>query len=153
MTELDHTDRRILRVLQRRGRISNAELAEEVSLSASACHRRLARLEETGTIAGYAAHLDRAALGLGSNVFVEVTLAAQTEEALEAFEAAVARIPEILECHLMAGSADYLLKIVVADTEDFARLHRKHLACLPSVARLQSSFVLKKVRETTELPV
>lgn len=153
MTEMDSTDRRILRVLQRQGRISNADLAEKVSLSASACHRRLSRLEDAGIIAGYAALLDRNAMGRGSNVFVEVTLSAQSEDALDAFEAAVQRIPEIIECHLMSGAADYLLKMAVADTEDFARLHRKHLARLPGVARLQSSFVLRKIRETTELPI
>ncbi|WP_108893536.1 Lrp/AsnC family transcriptional regulator [Palleronia abyssalis] len=151
--DLDETDRRILRQLQRTGRLSNAELSEAVALSPSACHRRVARLEQAGIIGGYVALLDRAALGRRATVFVEITLAGQTVEALDSFEAAVMRIPEVLECHLTAGGADYLLKIVVEDSEDFARLHRQHLSRLPGVSQMQSSFALKRVRETTELPL
>jgi Lrp/AsnC family leucine-responsive transcriptional regulator len=150
---LDETDRRILVQLQRQGRLSNAELSEAVALSPSACHRRVARLEQAGVIGGYVALLDRRAVGRAATVFVEITLAAQSVEALDAFEAAVRRIPEILECHLTAGGADYLLKVAVRDSEDFARLHREYLARLPGVAQMQSSFALKRVRETTELPL
>lgn len=153
MIELDAMDRRLLQALQKRGRLSNAELSAEVALSPSACHRRVARLEREGVIAGYAALLDREAVGRRVTVFVEITLAGQTEEAFDAFEVAVGRIPEILECHMTAGSADYLLKVVAADSEDFAGLHRGRLAKLPGVAKMQSSFSLKRVRETTELPV
>lgn len=153
MIELDATDRRLLRALQRKGRLSNAELSEAVSLSPSACHRRVARLEREGVIAGYAALLDREAVGRQVTVFVEITLAGQTEKAFDTFELAVSQIPEVLECHMTAGSADYLLKVVVADSEDFASLHRRHLAKLPGVAKMQSSFSLRRVRETTELPV
>ncbi|QFU09999.1 Leucine-responsive regulatory protein [Rhodobacteraceae bacterium THAF1] len=140
-------------MLQRKGRLSNAELSAEVALSPSACHRRVARLESEGLIAGYAALLNRRALARGVTVFVEITLSAQSDDTLDAFEASVLRIPEVLECHLMAGSADYLLKVVVADSEDFARLHRRHLARLPGVAKMESSFALKRVRETTEIPL
>jgi len=150
---LDTTDRRILTVLQRQGRMSNADLAERVNLSASACHRRVQRLETEGYIAGYVALLDAQKLGLPSTVFVEITLSTQAEDVLDAFEKAVARIPNVLECHLTAGAADYILKVVAEDTEDFARIHRQHLARLPGVANMQSSFALRTVSETTALPV
>jgi Lrp/AsnC family transcriptional regulator, leucine-responsive regulatory protein len=153
MDELDPTDRRILDVLQREGRISNQDLSDRVNLSASACHRRVQRLEEEGFIAGYVALLDPRRMGRMTTVFVEITLAGQAEELLDAFEKAVARVPEVLECHLMAGSADYLLKVVARDTEDFARIHRKSLAGLPGVRGMQSSFVLRTVRQSTALPV
>lgn len=150
---LDSLDRRILTVLQRQGRISNADLAERVNLSASACHRRVQRLEAEGYIGGYVALLDAKKLGVSSTVFVEITLSTQADEVLEAFERAVARIPDVLECHLTAGAADYILKVVAQDTEDFARIHRRSLARLPGVAKMQSSFSLKTVCNTTALPV
>lgn len=153
MTDIDATDRRILTVLQRDGRITNAELAAEVSLSASACHRRVQRLEEIGLIRGYVALLDARKLERQTTVFVEITLAGQADELLEAFERAVRTIPDVLECHLMAGSADYLLKVVAHDTDDFARIHRQRLAKLPGVAQMHSSFSLKTVAFTTALPV
>ncbi len=153
MTSIDETDRRILRRLQRHGRLSNAELSEAVALSPSACHRRVARLEAAGVIDRYVALLDRSALARGTTVFVEITLAGQSDGAFDAFEVAVARIPEVLECHLMAGTADYLLKVVAADAEDFAGLHRRTLARLPGVARMTSSFALKRVRESTQIPL
>ena len=151
--ELDPTDRRILDILQKQGRISNADLSERVHLSPSACHRRVQRLEEEGFIAGYVALLDPRRMGHVTTVFVEITLTAQADELLTAFEAAVARVPEVLECHLMAGSADYLLKVVAADTEDFARIHRQFLARLPGVRQMQSSFALRTVVKTTALAV
>lgn len=151
--ELDDTDRRLLRVLQKQGRISNAELSERVNLSPSACHRRVARLEREGMIRDYVALLDPRKLGRPTTVFVEITLSGQADEVLEAFEKAVARVPDVLECHLMAGSADYLLKIVAEDSEDFARIHRQYLTRLPGVARMQSSFALRTVFKTTALPV
>lgn len=150
---LDETDKRILRALQRKGRVSNADLAEMVNLSASACHRRVQRLEEDGYIRDFVALLDPRKLGLPTTVFVYITLQAQADEVLDAFEKAVARVPDILECHLMAGSSDYLLKIVAEDTEDFARIHRQYLTRLPGVAQMQSSFALKTVFKTTALPL
>ncbi|KFE36100.1 Lrp/AsnC family transcriptional regulator [Thioclava atlantica] len=150
---LDATDRRILMVLQRQGRISNAELSERVNLSPSACHRRVQRLEEEGFIADYVALLNARKLGRTTTVYVEIKLASQADEVLDAFEGAVLKVPEVLECHLMAGAADYLLKVVAEDTEDFARLHRAKLANLPGVAQIQSSFSLKCVQSTTALPV
>ena len=150
---IDNTDRRILARLQRAGRISNAELAERVNLSASACHRRVQRLEADGYIKDYVALLDPRKLGCPTTVFVEITLQGQTDEVLEMFEREVAKIPDVLECHLMAGKSDYLLKVVARDTEDFAQIHRRYLARLPGVTQMQSSFALRTVRKTTALPV
>ena len=152
MTELDATDARILTVLQRKGRISNADLSEEVHLSASACHRRVQRLEDAGIIRDYVALLDPRKLGRPTVVFVEITLSGQADEVLDAFEREVRLIPDVLECHLMAGTADYLLKVIARDTEDFARIHRRYLARLPGVAQMHSSFALRTVRQTTALP-
>jgi Lrp/AsnC family leucine-responsive transcriptional regulator len=142
-----------LKVLQRQGRISNAELSEAANLSASACHRRVQRLEKEGYIRDYVALLNARKMGVPTTVFVEITLQAQADEVLDAFEKAVGRIPDVLECHLMAGSADYLLKVVAENTDDFARIHRQHLARLPGVAQMQSSFALRTVFKTTALPV
>lgn len=150
---LDETDRRILRVIQRKGRISNAELSEAVHLSPSACHRRVQRLETDGYVRDYVALLDARRMGFPSTVFVEIKLTAQADEVLEAFEKAVARVPAVMECHLMAGTADYILKVVAEDTEDFARIHRQYLTRLPGVAQMQSSFALRTVFRTTALPV
>lgn len=151
--QLDPTDRRILQVLQREARLTNADLAERIGLSPSACHRRVQRLEAEGVIAGYVALLDARRIGKPTTVFVEIKLSSQSDETLEAFERAVARIPDVLECHLMAGAADFLLKLAVADTEDFARIHRRYLARLPGVAQMQSSFALREVVRTTALEV
>jgi len=150
---LDALDRKILAALQAEGRISNADLAEKVALSASACHRRVRRLEEEGVIEGYAALLNPRAVGRRATVFVEITLGSQSDEVLEAFEEGVARIPDVVECHLMAGSADYILKVVAADTDDFARIHRQYLARLPGVSQMHSSFALRKVFTSSALPV
>ena len=150
---LDSTDRRILTVLQKNGRISNAELSERVNLSPSACHRRVQRLEQDGYIRGYVAMCDPKRLGKATTVFVEITLSGQADELLEAFEREVALVPEVLECHLMAGKSDYILKVVAEDTEDFARVHRQKLARLPGVLGMQSSFALRTVFKTTALPI
>ena len=150
---LDAIDRKILTALQKSGRMSNAELSDAVNLSPSACHRRVQRLETDGYIRGYVALLDARRMGVATTVFVEITLQGQTDDVLDAFEKAVSRIPDVLECHLMAGTADYILKIVAENTEDFARIHRQHLSRLPGVAQMQSSFSLKPVFSTTALPV
>ena len=153
ITETDATDRRILGVLQKDCRITNAELSERVNLSPSACHRRVQRLEDEGYIAAYVALLDARKMGRPTTVFVEITLQGQADELLDAFENAVARVPDILECHLMAGTADYLIKIMAEDTEDFARIHRQFLSRLPGVRQMQSSFALRTVVKTTALAV
>lgn len=151
--DLDSIDRRILTVLQKTGRMSNAELSERVHLSPSACHRRVQRLEKERYIRDYVAMVDPRKIGLPTTAFVEITLSGQADELLEAFEREVARVPEVLECHLMAGKSDYLLKVVAQDTDDFARIHRQKLARLPGVQGMQSSFALRTVFKTTALPV
>jgi Lrp/AsnC family leucine-responsive transcriptional regulator len=150
---LDRTDRRILGVLQQAGRMSNAELSERGNLSPSACHRRVQRLEAEGYIKDYVALLDARKMGCPTTVIVEITLSGQADEVLDAFEREVARVPDVLECHLMAGKSDYLLKVVAENTEDFARIHRQYLARLPGVQGMQSSFALRTVFKTTALPV
>ena len=151
--DLDATDRRILGVLQKDGRITNADLSDRVNLSPSACHRRVQRLEDDGFIAAYVALLDTRKMGRPTTVFVEITLQGQADDLLDAFEQAVAKVPDILECHLMAGTADYLIKIMAEDTEDFARIHRQFLSRLPGVRQMQSSFALRTVVKTTALAV
>ena len=153
VTQIDDTDRRILTVLQKHGRITNAELSERVHLSPSACHRRVQRLEAAGIIRAWVALLDARAMGRPTTVYVEITLSGQSEEVLAAFERAVAAVPDVLECHLMAGTADYLLKILARDTEDFARIHRRYLSRLPGVVGMQTSFALRTVVSTTAIPV
>ena len=150
---MDEINRKILRELTRDGRISNLELAGRVGLSPSACHRRVQRLEAEGIVRDYVALLDARKINLASTIFVEIKLQGQADEILDAFEAEVKRVPEVLECHLMAGSADYILKVVAESTEDFARIHRQHLTRLPGVAQMQSSFALRTVFKTTALPV
>lgn len=153
MPDIDWLDIKILEVLQKQGRISNSDLAEKVNLSASACHRRVQRLDREGFVRDYVALLDPRKVDRRTTVFVEITLSGQSDEILEAFEKAVARIPNVLECHLMAGTADYILKVVAIDSDDFASIHRKHLARLPGVAQMQSSFALRTVFKTTALPL
>jgi DNA-binding Lrp family transcriptional regulator len=151
-TKLDDADRRILRILQKRGRISNADLAQEANVSSSACHRRVQRLEAEGVIRDYVALLNPAHLNRRSTLFVEVTLSSQSDDVLEAFERAVQLVPDVLECHLMAGAADYVLKVVAADPDHFAQIHRR-LVRLPGVTKMQSSFALRTVFKTTSLPL
>jgi Lrp/AsnC family transcriptional regulator, leucine-responsive regulatory protein len=151
--ELDARDRAILTLLQKDGRITNADLADKVNLSASACLRRVKLLEESGLVKGTVMLLDEAAAGLSGTAFVLVTLDQQGRQSLDAFEAAVARHPEILECYLLAGTADYLLRVVFADTADFERIHRNALTTLPGVVRVQSTLALRTVKRTTVLPV
>jgi Lrp/AsnC family transcriptional regulator, leucine-responsive regulatory protein len=146
---LDATNRAILNVLQEDGRISNAALAARVNLSPSACLRRVRRLEESGVIARYVALLDPVVLGRATDVFVEISLESQAEEVLDAFEAVVADAPEVMSCHLMAGTSDYLVHVVVADFGDYERLHRTHLAKLPGVTTIHSSFAIRAVHSGT----
>ena len=150
---MDHTDARILRALQRDASRPVAELAADVGLSPSACHRRVKLLEEAGVVTGYRARLDPAKLGLNIHVFVEITLSSQSQEALNAFEAAVGRFDEILECHLTTGEADYLLRVVARDMGDFDNVHRNCLARLPGVARMQTIFSLRAIRSWRGYPV
>ena len=150
---LDRFDRGILRELQRDGRISNVELAQAVQLSESACLRRVRALEQDGYIDGYVAILDQKKLGRSGTVFVHIALRREEQSELAAFEQAVQRIPEIMECYLMTGEFDYILKLVVADMADFERLHNDALTRLPGVSRINSSIAIRAIRRTTELPL
>ncbi len=151
--DLDRYDRAILRLLQQDARITNARLASEVSLSESACLRRVRALEESGLIEGYTALINQQKAGYPVNVFVSITLDRQSQSGLTAFETAVRRIPEVMECYLMTGEHDYLLRIVVADLADFERVHSQHLTRLPSVVSVQSSFAMRTVTRAAALPV
>ncbi len=151
--KLDSIDRRILSVLQERARISNADLAREVGLSPSPCLRRVRELEELGVIRRYATLLDPGAVGLPVSVFVNVTLERQIESALELFEAAVVERPEVMECYLMTGDADYLLRVVVADLAAYERFLVDYLTRVPGIASIKSSFALKQVEYRTALPL
>lgn len=151
--EIDRTDRIILSELQKDAQRPVAELAAQAGLSASSCHRRVKLLEEAGVIRSYSANLDRTALGLANEFFVEVSLSAQTEEAFEKFETAVQRVPEILECHLMSGQFDYLLRVAAADAADYERIHRSRISRLPGVQRIQSSLALRTVKGWAGYPI
>lgn len=151
--ELDRYDRRILEALQRDGRISNVQLASLVNLSESACLRRVRALEESGMIERYAALVSQQKAGLPGNVFVSIGLHREEESELAAFEDAVRDIPEVMECYLMTGEFDYLLRVVVADMADFERLHKGALTRLPGVARVNSSVAIRTVQKHTELPL
>ena len=151
--KLDATDRLLLDALQRDARMTNAALAERAHLSESACLRRVRALEAAGLISGYGARIDQEKAGLPVNVFVNVTLGHQDQADLQAFEDAVRRIPEVMECYLMTGDYDYLIRIVVADTADFERVHSEHLTRLPGVSRVHSSFALRAVTRLQVLPI
>lgn len=144
---LDATDRAILAELQRDARITNAALADTVHLSPSACLRRVRRLEDSGVIDRYVMLVDPASIGRSTDVFVEISVASQAGDVLDAFESAVTESPEIMSCHLMAGEADYLLHVAVDDVADYERVHRDHLARLPGVTRIRSNFAIRVVHD------
>ena len=148
--DIDKIDRAILRVLQKDGRLSNVQLADRVGLSESACLRRVRLLEQSGIIDRYVMLINQAAIGKPGNVFVRVTLEGQQKEKLQQFEKAVVAVPEVMECYLMSGDFDYLLRVIIKDNLDYMRVHDK-LTGLPGVLRVQSSFALRTVRKTTEL--
>jgi Lrp/AsnC family transcriptional regulator, leucine-responsive regulatory protein len=152
MITLDRIDRAILDVLQDEGRLSNVELSQRVGLSESACLRRVKSLEDNQVLTHYAAHLNAGAVGLSGTVFVEVSLGDQREESLHRFEQAVKDVAEVMECYLMSGDVDYLMRVVVKDAGDFERIHNI-LTRLPGVARVHSSFALRPVLKRTRLPL
>ncbi len=150
---LDRIDHAILDHLQRDGRATSAELADVAGLSPSPAHRRQRLLERGGIIRGYVALLDQDRVGLPVNVFVSVRLSAQTEEHLAAFEAAVADIAEVMECYVMSGASDYLLRVVAPDLLAYEELLRTKLTRIPGVRGVESAFALKRVVYRTNLPV
>jgi len=147
--QLDNIDRRILNQLQHEGRQTNADLANAVGLSPSATLRRVRALEDSGVIEGYVTLISRKAVGRATTVFVEISLAGQSEQLLDTFEAAITQCPEVMSCHLMAGNADYLVQVACDDVEDFERVHRTYLSQLPGVSRIRSSFALRAVCQRT----
>lgn len=150
---LDRFDKAILHALQRDGRVSNVQLAQLVNLSESACLRRVRALEESGMIDRYVALVNQSKVSLPGSVFVSIGLHREEESELAAFEDAVRNIPEVMECYLMTGEFDYLLRVVVSDMADFERLHRDSLTRLPGVARVNSSVTIRTVQKKTELPL
>ena len=150
---LDETDRKMLRALQRDGRMTNAELARAVNLSESACLRRLRALETEGVISRYTAIINERAIGLPISVFVTVTLSSQAEGALTAFETAISTVPEVVECYLMTGASDYLLRLVCRDVDDLERIHARELTRIPGVTRVSSSVAMRTVVKRGALPV
>lgn len=150
---LDSIDHRILRALQKDGRMLNTELAAAVGLSPSPCLRRVKLLESDGTIAGYTALLHGPGVGLPMTVFCRVTLDRQDKAGIEGFAAVMAHVPEVLECHLMAGTYDFLLKVAARDLVDYQRFQMQHLTPLPGVRTVVTEIPLKTVKATTALPV
>ncbi len=150
---LDAIDRKILENLQNNARMRNVELAEKVGLSPSPCLRRVGNMEETGVIRGYATLVDAEAVGLPVSVFVSVTLEKQIEKVLEKFEKEIRARPEVMECYLMTGDFDYLLRVVTADLGAYERFLIEHLTRIPGVASIKSSFALKQVAYRTALPI
>ena len=153
INQLDEIDRRILETLQTDAQERNVQLAEKVGLSPSPCLRRVGQLEKTGVIRGYVTLVDPEAVGLSVSTFVNVTLEKQIEPALETFEKHIRARPEVMECYLMTGGSDYLLRVVASDVAAFRRFLMDHLTRIPGVANIRSSFALNQVKYRTALPL
>ena len=153
MLPLDDRDRQILNELQADGRLTNTELAERIHLSPSACLRRVNLLMESGLVAGMHLVLDQQVAGFEGTAYVAITLDSQDRARLDAFEAKVRLVPQIQECHLLAGQSDYLLRVIFHDMADLERLHSEVLTRLPGVVRVQSQLTLRTVKRTTKVPV
>lgn len=145
-------DRQILHELQSNCRQSSSAIGEKVGLSPSACHRRIGLLEDRGLIERYGAQLNGEKLGFMMTFYVEVTLEGQSEAILSAFEKAAIARPEVLECHLTTGHADYLIKVAAPNTADYERIYKRSIAALPHVSRIQSSLVMKTVKRWAGFP-
>jgi Lrp/AsnC family leucine-responsive transcriptional regulator len=151
--EIDDIDRKIIAALQADGKITVSELAEKVGLSASPCARRVRLLEQAGVIKGYAAIIDQKKVGLPISAFASIKLERQREESLERFSKAVARWPEVVDCYLMTGQRDYLLRIVARDLEAYEQFLNDKLTRLDGVASIETSFALKQVKRSEVLPM
>jgi Lrp/AsnC family transcriptional regulator, leucine-responsive regulatory protein len=151
--KLDAIDRKLLALLQSDGRISLTDLAEKVGLSSSPCLRRIRILERAGIISRYVAVLDQDKVGLPVSVFVSIKLESQRQQALDRFTKAIARWPEVLECYLMTGPRDYLLRVVVADLAAYDRFLKQKLTTVDGVSSIESSFALEQVKYTNVLPI
>ncbi len=153
MTRLDKIDVAILSQLQENARITNAELARAVNLSTTPCFNRVRAMEKLGLIRRHVTLLDPEPLGLRVTVFIQISLEKQIEDALQGFERAISARPEVMECYLMSGDADYLVRVVVPDIEALQQFIVRHLAKIPGVRNIRSSFALKQVRYKTALPL
>ncbi|TWH36601.1 MULTISPECIES: Lrp/AsnC family transcriptional regulator [unclassified Aminobacter] len=151
--ELDAIDRKILRALQEDGKISMGELAEKVGLSPSPCARRVRLMEKAGIIKGYAAIIDQRRVGLPISAFASIKLERQREEDLDRFEETVSRWPEVLDCYLMTGQRDYLMRVVAADLEAYERFIKDKLTRLDNIASIETSFALGQVKRSETLPI
>ena len=152
-TEIDRMDRRILETLQAEGRLSNVELAERVALSPSPCLRRVKRLEDDGVIAGYRAVVDRSAVGLGLTVFVEIKAGKHTRDNAARLGKGIADMPEVVSCHLVSGTADFLAEVVVPDLGAYERFMLDRLLALPTVEDVRSYFAIRTLKTMAPLPL
>ncbi|MBN3819158.1 Lrp/AsnC family transcriptional regulator [Paraburkholderia sp. Se-20369] len=152
-TKLDAIDKRILRALQQDSNRTNAELAQQAGLSATPCLRRVHLLEEQGVIDGYVALLNPAAVELRFTAFVRVTLDRQDKATVEHFAREIEQAPEVLECHLMAGSYDYLLRVIAKDLDDYQRFQMETLTQIDGVRNVETEIPLKRIKQTTRLPI
>lgn len=150
---LDDLDRKILKTLQRDGRLQNVDLASAVGLSPSSCLRRVRLLEESGVIEKYTALLNPSKVGKGLTVFARVWIKGQDQATVENFTAAIQKLPQVIECHLMAGDCDFLLRIVAADLEDYRNFQIKHLGRIKEVQNVKSEIPMQKIKLTTEIPL
>ena len=151
--ELDTIDIEILNVLQHDSKISNAELARRVNLSPPAIHARIRRLEDTNIICGYAALINREAVGYDMLCFIQVSLQTHEPDTVKAFRARVANMPEVLECHQLIGDIDYLLKVVIVNKGDLQRFLMERITPIPGVARVKTSLALTEIKSTTVIPI
>lgn len=151
--ELDTIDRRILRALQRNGRLQNVDLAKEVGLSPSPCLRRVRLLEENGVIERYVAVLNPAKVGKAISVFARVFLKGQDAHTVEHFTEAIRQLPQVVECHLMAGECDFLLRVVAADLDEYRQFQIDHLTRIKGVQSVKTDIPMQRIKLTSELPV
>ncbi len=153
LVALDRIDKKIIKALQENARLSSQELSARVGISPSPCWRRVKALEEAGVISKYVTLVNPDTLGLSISIFTNISLDKQIEAALETFQKAVSKRPEVMECYLMTGDYDYLLRVVVGSLQDYERFLLDHLTRIPGVSSIKSSFALKQVKYTTALPV
>ena len=151
--KLDNIDRAILRILQQEGRISNNDLAEKVGLSPSPCSRRVKLLEEAGIISHYVALVDPGKVGMGMTVYARVWLTGQDEDTTSSFIAAVRKLPEVVECHLMAGDTDFLLRVMAPDLDGYRRFQAEHLGRIKGVQSIKTDIPMQEVKRSWEVPL
>jgi Lrp/AsnC family leucine-responsive transcriptional regulator len=152
-SEIDRMDRKILETLQAEGRLSNVELAERVALSPSPCLRRVKRLEDDGVIAGYRAVLDRGAVGLGLTVFLEIKVGKHSRDNAAMLQKALAEMPEVVSCHIVSGTADFLAEVAVPDLAAYERFLLDRLLTVPTIEDVRSNFAIRMIKTAAPLPL